>query len=472
MYIESMAACSGLHAVDVALGIAGVLANVAGPYAGLQDATGGRVQPHLSLLRIGSTTPRMHALEARLFHPLRIRTNWLRQSASSHSRSLADKWVFGEHTRSPDSHKKSPGPCFLQERRGQAASQQEKLLTERGLDPNVFNETDSLDYLLNIGRAGDPVRTSPGPVHLPSLFFDGLALERLAAAMNESIHREALLFMPSGGVFDQSPGRSSADDQLAAVLVGLLRGRDSQFAPLHADQGPGTFERARVHLWAAMTLERLSETLAADSSSWSDLYKHCLLWDVAAWKTPENKKPNAAPAWLYYDRQVHDLLNLRCFGKLQRQMRLPIPAAYEPCFNRTQNVYLEELEKLPAADRTLTAQFHDLPARLFWVFMQFRGKGEGFWCGKAAFNTALYAAQMHVRLVREAREQYAARENQEAEERVVAILVRKGPCKVRDMQRATNNRSAAFFKPALRTLEQQGRLRVDENKRFQLVGQS
>lgn len=134
--------------------------------------------------------------------------------------------------------------------------------------------------------------------------------------------------------------------------------------------------------------------------------------------------------------------------------------------------HLEELEGLSSADSTFLVQFHDLPARLFWVFLQFRGKGEEFWCGKAAFRTALYAARMHGRLVQQAREKYAESINQGALKLVQSILTRKGPCKLREMLRATNNRSAAFFKPALHTLEQQGRLRVDENKRFQLVGQS
>lgn len=42
----------------------------------------------------------------------------------------------------------------------------------------------------------------PGAVHLPSVFIEGTSLDKIATAPIESIHREALLLMPAGGVFD------------------------------------------------------------------------------------------------------------------------------------------------------------------------------------------------------------------------------------------------------------------------------
>ncbi len=325
---------------------------------------------------------------------------------------------------------------------------------------------------MGFGSTGDPVRSTAGPVLLPSLFFEGLALDRITAALSESIHREAFLHMPRGGLFDQSPSRSTKDDQLAADLVALLRGRDCQFPPLHPDQGPGTFEYARVHLWAAMSINRMGESLQDGSSIWNELYQRCLLWDVSAGKTREDKPYDPAKAWRRYDRKVHDLLELRCFGNSQSQMRVPIPPNYERQFNVSRNTYLGELEKIQSSDSAFMAQFHDLPDRLLWVFLQFRSKDDAFWCGKAAFTTSLYAAEMHGRMLKQAREKYAEKTHTEALELVKSILVRQGPCKLRDLQRASNNRKAAFFKPVLEALKQQGRLRVDELNRFQLIGQS
>lgn len=120
-HIEGIARESNLHPVDVAIGIAGVLTNIAGPHAGLVDSGGGRVKPHLSLLRIGCTASRLHLLERRLFHPLRTRANWLRQSASSHSRRLADSWVFAGGAPSPGGVKHGTLPFFFHQQQTDAA---------------------------------------------------------------------------------------------------------------------------------------------------------------------------------------------------------------------------------------------------------------------------------------------------------------------------------------------------------------
>ncbi len=467
-----MASWSGVHPADVAIGIAGVLANIAGPYAGLVDATGGRVQPHLSLLHIGSSTPRLQRLGSRLFHPLRTRTNWLRQRTSSHSRTLIDRYVFGEHTPAAGNHKQSPLPYWFKEQDARKSESQHEMFKCHGLPADQFSESELMSPLFYGGCGGDPVRTSAGPAHLPSLFFEGVSLDQLATALSESIHREALLLNPSGGLFNQSNNRSLKDERLAEELTALLRGRDTQFDPLHPDQGHGTFEHARVHLCAAMSMERLGETLQDESSNWNALYRHCLLWEASAWQVPQDQKYNPAQAWQRYEDNVHKLLELRCFGKNQAQMRSMLSPNREARYQHLQSLYLNFLDNFHAPTDAFISQFHDLPARLLWVFMQFFQKGEASWTMAAAFDTATYATRMHERLLKQARDKYTERMTHNALEVVISILARKGPCKLREMQRASNNRSAAFFKPVLQTLEQQGRLRVDEHNRFQLIGQS
>jgi|GEM_PF-3067892 len=471
-HIEGIAIEFCLHPVDVAIGIAGVLTNIAGPHAGLVDSSGGRVKPHLSLLRIGSTTSRLHLLERRLFHPLRTRANWLRQSASSHSRRLADIWTFTSGAPLSGGMKHGDLPDFFRQRRDKANEEQEKLFTERGLDPQVFDEMSLTGSMMYFGRGGIPVRSSPGAVHLPSVFFEGTSLDKVATALNESIHREALLLMPAGGIFDPFHKLSSKDETLARDLVPLLRGHDAEFAPLHPDQGPGTFEHTRVNLWAAMSLERLSDTLQDDSSPWNALYDHCLLWDGSTGMATQDKKYKAVKEWQRYDHLVHDLLDRRCFGLIQMQSRIPIPPDYQERFQSTQNSYLEALEEILPRDNSLIAQFCDLPERLMWVFLQFHREKEEFWCGKAAFTTALYAARMHATMLKQAREMSNVRDLLKGAEQVTAILSRKGPCKVRDLQRSCNKRSADSFRPVLDLLQQQGRVRVDLDNRLQLIGQS
>lgn len=471
-YIEGIATEYSLHPVDVAIGIAGVLTNIAGPNAGLVDSGGGRVKPHLSLLRIGSTASRLHLLEKRLFHPLRTRANWLRQSASSHSRRLADIWTFAGGAPPAGGMKHEDLPDFFRQRRDKASEGQEMLFTERGLNPQVFDEKSLSGSMMYLGRGGNPVRSSPGAVHLPSMFFEGTSLEKVATALNESIHREALLWMPTGGVFDPFHKPSPKDETLARNLAALLRGHDAEFAPLHPDQGPGTFEHARVNLWASMSLERLGDTLQDESSPWNALYDQCLLWDGSEGRAAQDKKYKAVKEWRLYDQLVHELLEMRCFGSIQMQSRIPIPPDYQQMFQKTQNGYLALLEDTLSSESSNIAQFCDLPERLMWVFLQFKRDKEEFWCGKAAFTTALYAARMHAAMLKQAREMYAQRHLLKSAEQVTAILSRKGPCKVRDLQRSCNKRSADSFKPVLNLLQQQGRVRFDPDNRLQLIGQS
>lgn len=470
--IEGIAIEYSLHPVDVALGIAGVLSNIAGPHAGLVDSSGGRVKPHLSLLRIGSTASRLHLLERRLFHPLRTRANWLRQSASSHSRRLADIWTFASGAPTSGVMKHGDLPDFFRQRRDHANEGQEKLFTERGLDPQVFDEMGLTGSMMYFGRGGNPVRSTPGAVHLPSMFFEGTSLDKVATALNESIHREALLMMPVGGVFDAFYKPSQSDETLARNLAALLRGHDSEFAPLHPDQGPGTFEHARVNLWAAMSLERLGEILQDDASPWNGLYAQCLLWDGSTGRPTQDKMYKAVKEWRHYDHLVHDLLERRCFGSIQMQSRIPIPPDYQQRFQKTQNEYLGLLEEIVPRENSHIAHFCDLPERLMWVFLQFQREKEEFWCGKAAFTTALYAARMHATMLKQAREMSNVRDLLKGAEQVAAILSRKGPCKVRDLQRSCNKRSADSFRPVLDLLQQQGRVRVDPDNRLQLIGQS
>jgi hypothetical protein len=471
-HIEGIAMEYSLHPVDVAIGIAGVLTNIAGPHAGLVDSSGGRVKPHLSLLRVGSTASRLHLLERRLFHPLRTRANWLRQSASSHSRRLADMWTFTSGAPPSGGMKSGDLPDFFRQRRDKANEEQEKLFTERGLNSQMFDEMSLTGSMMYLGRGGNPVRSSPGAAHLPSFFFEGTSLDKVATALNESIHREALLLMPVGGVFDSFHKPSPKDETLARNLVALLRGHDAEFDPLHPDQGPGTFEHARVNLWAAMSLERLGDMLQDESSPWNALYDHCLLWDASTGKATQDEMYKAVKEWRHYDHLVNDLLDRRCFGSIQMQSRIPIPPDYQQRFQLTQNSYLKALEEILPRDNSLIAQFCDLPERLMWVFLQFHRDKEKFWCGKAAFTTALYAARMHATILKKAREMYTVRTLLKSAEQVTAILSRKGPCKVRDLQRSCNKRSADSFKPVLDLLQQQGRVRVDPDNRLQLIGQS
>jgi hypothetical protein len=470
--IEGIAREFSLHPVDVAIGIAGVLSNIAGPYAGLVDSGGGRIKPHLSLLRIGDTTSRLHMLEQRLFHPLRTRADWLRQRAQSHSRRLIDNWFCGSPAPSQCGAKQAPLPFYLRQRHADAAKSQEELLTQAGLNANVFDEIGLSSPTMHPGCVVPQSRSGPGAAHLPSLFFEGTSLEKINMALSQTMHREALLLTPVGGVFDPNYKSSPKDESIARDLVALLRGRDTEFPALHPDQGHGSFEHARVHLWASLTLDRLGQTLHDESSSWKALCNHCLLWDGSMGVAAQERPHKATLEWRQYDHLVHELLNARCFGVIQAQLRLEIPPDYESRFQATQDKYIDSLEDILPRGSPCIAQFCDLPARLLWVFLQLRSDMEEFWCGKAAFKTAQYAARSHAAMLDKASEKHTEKLEELAKTKITTILLNKGPCKMRDILRSSNKQSSAYFKPVLNLMERQGILQIDEQKRFRLVGPS
>ena len=135
-----------------------------------------------------------------------------------------------------------------------------------------------------------------------------------------------------------------------------------------------------------------------------------------------------------------------------------------------QDAYFEFLEGIPSRDRAFVDQFHDLPARLLWVFLHFGGNDKP-WHMQAAFKTAEHAVRMQLRLIQRARDEQANKKRQQVRAIVTGILVRKGPCKMRDIQRSSNNRNADYFRPVLKELEKEGRVRVDDQSRFMFIGQ-
>ncbi|MFZ2282096.1 MAG: hypothetical protein WAW39_30150 [Prosthecobacter sp.] len=467
--IEVLAGHFGIQPADFALAISGILTNIAGPYAGLIAPTGNRIRPHLNILNTAAATPKVRAMEERLFPPLRLRLNWLRQRASSQSRKLLDRWVFGDHDPDKVSAPVGERHLWMKQHRHELDITQKEIFNGASMPPIQFNEYRLASGHLVAREDCEIERTSPGPAYLPSVCFEGITVSQLGGALKESLHRQPLLVHPVLGILQQAERRADADETVAAELVTYLRGRDCQFAPVHPDQGPGTFEHALVQLWADTSLDRVGEILQEPASSGNDLLKLCLLWEPARWKTPSTYLQYVPAAWNCYTHVVHKLLDLRCFARNKSQMRLMVPDENALLFCSQQEEFLDFLDRAEAVDKTFVSQFHDLPARLLWVFLQFRQKHENPWCLEAAFRTAKHAVRMQERLLKKARDIQANWSSRKSMQEVIKILSVKGPCNIRDMQRSKNKWRAAYFEPGLKMLQQQGRLQVDEQRRYVLV---
>lgn len=464
-HIESISEYCGLHPADVALAITSVLSGTAGPYAGFVNPYGHRVRCGLNVVRTDASNLASSTLEDILLHPLRTRARFLRGRAAGMSKTLADHWAFGRHGGVAP---KQPPLAWLLERGHKHASAQANLLKSDYLPADYFDEAELMSPLYYGGSEPLNVEASIGPTHLPSVMFERLALHELQPALNESLHREAFVCNPTASIFGSDCAGLAKEETEATKLADLLRGKDLSFPKVHADQGHGTFEHARVHLWATSSAERLGAILKS-TSAWNDVLKGCLLWDPSP-LSGGSSSLEGQKAIGHYNLVLHRALETRCFGRNNQQVRLGLSAESAAHYPKWRAKFQKVLAGVSAQDRDYTAQFHDLPERLIWMFMQFRRKGEPAWSPlRAAFSTAEYAVQKHLRLLQCARMKQDEIEAQLSLQTVESVLKRKGPCKLRDLQRSTNNVHVARLRPGLDLLQQQGRLAVDEQNRYVLI---
>ena len=467
--IEALAGHFGIQPADFSLAVAGILTNIAGPYAGLIAPAGNRIRPHLNILNVADSTPRVKELEERLFHPLRLRVNWIRQRASSQSHTLLDCWVFGDHDPAKAHELLGERHLWMKQHRHDLDITQEEIFKGASMPDVQFDEYRLASGQLMGSEDSELERRSPGPGYLPSVVYERIKISKLASALQESLHRQPFLIHPALPISQPTTDRTENQESLTAELVEYLRGRDCEFPAVHKDQGPGSYEHAQVQIWADANLERIGDILTRTSSSEMELLQLCLLWEPARWKTPSTWLHYAPSAWKSYTDTMNRLLNLRCFGRNKYQKRVLLSSEETSFYHTRQEEFLDLLDKTAAVDQPFVSQFHDLPARLLWMFSLFRQKNEKQWCIKAAFRTAEHAVRMQENVLQKARSRQAEIQLRQSVALVTAILTRKGPCKLRDMQRSTNNRPAMCFEPGLQLLKQQGRLAVDDTNRFVLL---
>ena len=474
-HIESIAALFGIHPKDVAVAFASVLGGVAGPYAGFVTPVGHRVRTGVNVMRLGTSSPAASALEDVLLHPVRTRSRYMRGRAQGMSRTLVDHWVFGDHGTNSKDRTISQTYPWMNERDHKLAAQQYSAIRSTWFAPAEFDELELPSALYYPGSHEDPPRVLTGSEHLPSVLFERLELYNLKNALHESIHRETLFFQPAGGLFSRSTPSTTKDEALAADLAGYLVGKDVAFAPVHRDQGHGTFEHARVHLWGSVSEERIGAVLHDRSSPWNDVLRSCLLWDATKWVSTNPRPACSRAAMKLFGRIVQNVMETRLFGKNHHQLRLMLhPNSYKR-YSRLRQDFEEHLVRVPETFREYIVQFHDLPERLHWMFLLFKREEEQDpespkWSPMtAAFCTAQHAIGNHLERLQKARDMAAAAEASRSLKTLTAILKRHGPCNLRTMQRSSDNLHVSSLRPGLELLRRQGRVGVDDQHRYYLT---
>jgi len=474
-HIESIGALFGIHPKDVAVAVASVLGGIAGPYAGFVTPADHRIRTGINVIRVG-TSHRSAALEDMLLHPVRTRNRFLRGHAQGLSRTLVDQWVFGEHgSRLKDRNASNTLP-WMRERDHVLAAQQYSQIRSSPLNPVHFDERELQSPCFYAGRDEGPARMCAGTEHLPSVLFERLELCNLKSALQESLHREAVLFLPAGGMFGRSAMGTAKDEALAADLAAYMMGRDVVFAPVHRDQGHGTFEHARVHFWAATSTDRIGTVLNNSSSHWNEVLRSCLLWNPSLCTTAGQAPSGRDESLRAFGRIVQRVLETRCMGRNNHQLRRSLPKDSAERYPMWRGRFDQHLVQTPESCREYIEQFHDLPERLLWMFLLFeqdeqqQGPGGAEWSPMAAaFRTAQYAVDKHVEMLQKAQAAVAEAEASRSLKTVSGILKRKGPCTLRALQRSTNNLPVTKLHPGLELLKQQGRVGVDDQHRYYLT---
>lgn len=472
VHLEALSCHLGLPKPDVALAVASFLCNVAGPYAGLLDWTGRRTPTGLSMLHVGNMSSGTLALEGILLQPLQNAGRYIRDRARTIPRQLADRYVFGRsYSEATLDNELLKAFIQLRDQDSQTRAMQETLLSYRAVPHELVNErmlSDSLSYL---GRDMPAHTSSPGSIHLPTFMVEGVDLNDVTGILEQTIHRDLFVIHPTK-LFAQDVRSRPPKGSQSFDLGRLMRGIDLRFEPVHRSQGHGTLELARMHIWGATPLGLVGEVLASPASSWQSVLQNCLLWSGNQQPPPKQPPEAAGSATGLLSKKLVSVLNKRLFGQSSDQARVALSPDLVGDFQNLQAQYRYLMDKCHSADKDQVIQFHDLPERLFWAFSLLHDKREPYWCLQAAFHTAVYAINTKRHYLKQARSAHLEETVQKALRAVCAILRRRGPCTIREIQRSSNNLRADFLRPGIERLQQLGRLRQMADRRYELLATS
>jgi hypothetical protein len=470
--LDSLSADFQLHPYDVVLAIGSMLGNIAGPHAGFVTPDDELVRPALNVLHVddGDSAPR--SLFSALVQPLRARARMIRNRAAGHNRAIVDHHTFGVCPAAERGVLSGDLSMALKQRSHTLAEAQEELVQMQGLPFEHFSYL-HLSERCNFAHADIPwAASTPGINHLPSLFAEGLELKTVPRLLQETLHREAFLYHPVSALSGRADPFAAKQDEEAGRLAVWLQGQDMQFAPVHAGQGHGTFDTARVSLWSALDHRWLGRILSRPASQWNDVLKQCLLWRRS--ELPEFKPSTASPreARGMYVEILHSVLELRCHGSYQNQRRLALNKIKISRYRELKRLFLAHIDRVDAQDLPFVGQFHDLYERLLWVLMQFSTEQHPTSYISCANNVAFHALKMQVRVLKQARRAAEEASLDAHSACVIRVLSRKGPLSLRDIQRSTDKLSKSELMPGLERLIQIGQVQQDSDRRFCLVSPS
>ncbi|RBP35668.1 hypothetical protein DES53_12036 [Roseimicrobium gellanilyticum] len=432
-HLCGMSCTLGLPVEEVALCVAGVLANVTGPLSGLVTKGGAGISQGVNLISVGELSHRSQRLAEHLFRPLHSLQDFMRHAAHRTSRVWGDMYLSGPESLKTWREALAVRPTEIHTRLVQMLEATVNDLNagdtlpmgwDSPVDPMPSHDGKHTEMLLR--------ERVPGVRHLPSFVLRPGSLNELPGMMADVVEQHAFVLDPEGRLFEQNDADGAKWGSHARYLSQLMGGKDVPMPRLHQDQGNGKLVRGRIALFSSLSPERVAEILGeAGAGTEKPVLEEAILWAPSECKVRPLQSGGTQAVWGTYKGILERLVNDRAARKGTIVQHSP------HLMHQLEELDAEMVRLLDATPpelRRYMRPFAALVQKLSWAFTVL-GIDEGR-LSKAVQATTAYAVERHVALLKAAFAQVQVQRAARFARQIQSILKAKGPCNARTLQRS------------------------------------
>jgi hypothetical protein len=459
----------GIPPEEVALIVAGIMGNLSGPAAGVVGASSRRVPPGFSLLSVGEPDFRSARLLDYLLAPALGIQDVLRNNALRAHRPSVDLHCFGPgDVTEIESLRRTLGGirdrCLTMLAAAEADVQRSDQISpgwDTPLDPAgpcLWGEGE--DRLLN--------ERLPGPKHRPSFIFTTSDVSRIDELLAETMDQHVFLVDSSGGFFRGTFHQSCKHgNEALARFARILSGADVSVPPLHPLQGYGRYQRAGIRFLASVSGEALAEMAGSREAAPQQVLSNAILWRPT-WRSIREVGPDhGLSAWAALKHAMLNVVNYR-ISRSGPSFRATKEEA--SALERIETRLYAEMDRQPEAFRPALRCFSSIVPALFWAFSLLQREKDD-WAMRATEATAFHALRKHTELLVSAINQAKQERLTRTAERIIAVLLEKGDCGTRELQRSIFRCKRDELAPALELLVRTARIGIDQGtRRYRITG--
>lgn len=433
----ALAVASGVDCISVALGLAAVLGNIAGPDAGLTGIAGDLVHPGMNLVVAARDHAPWRRLEEMLLGPVDACQRTLRGISRAMIPEKLDRLESPRYAvRTTDIVEGSKAKVFPEEGRPQ---------------PYIHAES----YL-------SALRT-------PTFFLRQPDERTWSKALPEAMGA-SLFLTDDGRLFTDLLAKLSTKGPtpFATRIVAAATTGSDQFIERGRQDGPGRIDTLRAHLLITAGREQIRDALAADHSVLQSLLQNCVFVDPTREGPGKTLDKNGLRAgYEAYLHAVKAVVTARRNGAGYQIEAKPEILTYVDAVTDRIRTWCDDL---PPRLRPYFSDSLSLPYRLCWAFSVTRTMGES--------NDWMLPFLWHVvqsKLWRQRRflEKQMLAAEAAAQDRARQVMLQKlasiGPCVVRDLLRRYSNQRRILHQPVLDALVNEGKVRLRDDGRLELA---